>query len=195
MRNRSRAAAVVGVLALSLSLAACGGGDESNGVASLGGGGTQAQGAAQTADVAGDGDGDPYEFAKCMRENGVEDFPDPDANGGFKVTPSSGVRLDDPATEKALEACRDLMGTPAEISDEQRAKLQDAFLAFAKCMRENGVDMPDPDLGSEGAVRMLLPEGVTPDDPTFREAQKACQPVLDAATREAGLPMVPRADS
>ncbi|WP_136707430.1 hypothetical protein [Agromyces sp. H66] len=30
------------------------------------------------------------EFAKCMRENGIEDFPDPSADGGFQIPSSPG---------------------------------------------------------------------------------------------------------
>jgi hypothetical protein len=39
------------------------------------------------------------EFAECMRENGVEDFPDPDANGHILYYG------DDPDMESAGEKC------------------------------------------------------------------------------------------
>jgi hypothetical protein len=39
------------------------------------------------------------ESAKCMRENGVEDFPDPDANGAILYYG------DDPDMESASERC------------------------------------------------------------------------------------------
>jgi hypothetical protein len=39
------------------------------------------------------------ESAKCMRENGVEDFPDPDANGAILYYG------DDPDMESASEKC------------------------------------------------------------------------------------------
>ena len=45
------------------------------------------------------------EFATCMRENGVEDFPDPDpAKGGFVYYG------DDPDMKAAHEKCGDLPG-------------------------------------------------------------------------------------
>jgi hypothetical protein len=52
------------------------------------------------------------EFASCMRENGVEKFPDPDPN-------QPGIRIskdlaDDPDFEAAQEACRDLLGAPGD---------------------------------------------------------------------------------
>jgi hypothetical protein len=43
------------------------------------------------------------ESAKCMRENGVEDFPDPDANGYILYYG------DDPDMKSASEKCDDLM--------------------------------------------------------------------------------------
>ncbi len=48
------------------------------------------------------------EFAKCMRRNGVEDFPDPTA-WGYGSTGGIG---DDPDFKKAQEACQDIMGGP-----------------------------------------------------------------------------------
>lgn len=78
-------------------------------------------------------------FAKCMRENGVEDFPDPDfsdmgpgrgpgvqtderkhdaAEDGDQpqtavaIGPFGEIDMDDPATSKAFDACKDLMGLP-----------------------------------------------------------------------------------
>jgi hypothetical protein len=48
-------------------------------------------------------------FARCMREHGVADFPDPDAEGNFSVKPGS-TNLDpkSPGFERALQACRQL---------------------------------------------------------------------------------------
>jgi hypothetical protein len=48
-------------------------------------------------------------FARCMREHGVADFPDPDAEGDFSVKPGS-TNLDpkSPGFERALQACRQL---------------------------------------------------------------------------------------
>jgi hypothetical protein len=50
------------------------------------------------------------ELARCMRENGVPDFPDPDPNGGGGVIRNFADRGDKEAMEKALEKCRDIVG-------------------------------------------------------------------------------------
>lgn len=47
-------------------------------------------------------------FASCMRENGVEKFPDPDPDSpGIKIDKEL---ADDPDFEAAQEACRELLG-------------------------------------------------------------------------------------
>jgi hypothetical protein len=46
-------------------------------------------------------------FARCMREHGVADFPDPDAEGNFRAPPgSAGPKT--PRFQGAMQACRQL---------------------------------------------------------------------------------------
>lgn len=50
------------------------------------------------------------QMAKCMRENGVENFPDPDPNGGgIRIQRGSGIDPDDPEFRAAQEKCREFM--------------------------------------------------------------------------------------
>jgi hypothetical protein len=54
---------------------------------------------------------------------------------------------------------------------------------FAACMRENGIDMPDPEVDSEGRVRMQIGQGpneggTPPDREKFEAAQQACKQYL-----------------
>lgn len=54
------------------------------------------------------------EFAKCMRDNGVENFPDPQDNGGITVQaggPGSdnGLNPDDPTFQAAQEKCKSIL--------------------------------------------------------------------------------------
>jgi hypothetical protein len=48
-----------------------------------------------------------------------------------------------------------------------------AALAFARCMREHGVSMPDPKVTADGILQEL-PRGLDPDDPRLRGAERAC---------------------
>jgi hypothetical protein len=46
------------------------------------------------------------QLAKCMRENGVPNFPDPNADGGIMINPGKmGVSPEDPSWKKAEAAC------------------------------------------------------------------------------------------
>jgi hypothetical protein len=130
------------------------------------------------------------EWAKCMREHGI-DVPDPEVGEGGRVTirPGSGRRLGDRNSDEfreATEACGTPFGDagPPALSDEQREQLQETMLEFAQCMREHGVDFPDPDFSGGGGLFRVGPgAGIDPDSPTFREAEEACQEIL-----EDGLP-------
>ena len=180
MRTRSPLFVVIGLAALLLT--ACGGSD-GPGVASLGG-----SSAAPTPTTgAGSQDDRALAFARCMRANGVPDFPDPQPGGGgtsFEVGGGSGggdlnarSAEEIAALERAQQACRELLPVP-ELSEADRTRLQDAALAYARCMRENGLaDFPDPQSDGSGMVKIGPGPGagVSPDDPAFREADKACR--------------------
>jgi hypothetical protein len=47
-------------------------------------------------------------YARCMREHGVPDFPDPDAAGNFKASPSMQREGKSPRLQRANQACREL---------------------------------------------------------------------------------------
>ena len=131
-------------------------------------------------------------FARCMRENGI-DMPDPivstDGNGGTKIDQRAGPGSNTPASKdtfnKADEACRHFMeaAAPNGKGPAMSAEDQDKVLAFAKCMREHGVDMPDPDF-SGGGVRIQVnggsdSGGMGPKDGAeFQAAEAACSSLL-----------------
>ncbi len=103
------------------------------------------------------------EFAQCMRDNGV-DFPDPVVEadgtivfgrrpgGGAGGQDSEGLQAigRDPDLPAAQAACSEhieglALGPGGQNFDEIRVELMDRLLEFAQCMRDNGVDVPDPD--------------------------------------------------
>jgi hypothetical protein len=59
---------------------------------------------------------------------------------------------------------------------------QDAWLAFAQCMRDNGVDMQDPTFDANGNVQGGFGpgSGVDPGDPATRTAMDACGDLIQA---------------
>lgn len=65
------------------------------------------------------------------------------------------------------------------------ADTQEALLAFAACMRDNGVDMADPTFDAEGnpAGGLFGPDsGIEPGSEDFRVAQEACGELLEGVT-------------
>ena len=132
-------------------------------------------------------------WAKCMREHGI-DVPDPevDENGRVRVMiqgrrAAEGVR--DDAFEKAREECGTPFGDagPAAALRGGAQEMQETMLEFAACMREHGVDMPDPDFsGGGGACGFGGADGVDPQSSTFQKAQEACQEILEDAFGDAG---------
>jgi hypothetical protein len=61
-------------------------------------------------------------------------------------------------------------------SEDRQQQAKDAMLAYTKCMREHGVDIPDPEPGERG-LRMVAPEGVSREE--MREAEEACRKHLE----------------
>ena len=104
LRRWPHLAALVGALALAVGVAACaGGGNTTSGVASLNGAGKP------TATTGPGGSSDPRQaapnFARCMRQHGI-DLPDPQITAdGIDHEPPTGVARDDPRLRAAGRAC------------------------------------------------------------------------------------------
>ena len=178
MQHARRASALVGALALIVAASACGGRDA--GDARADGGRTTAGG-----QNARDMQEAMLDYAECMRENGV-DMPDPQG-GGFVITPDSDPSQGDrEAFRKADAKCRTHLRNvkPPELSEEQKQAFEKAALEHARCMREHGIDLPDPTMNEGGGAAVSL-DGIDLDDPKFKKAQKACEGKL----REVGDPL------
>jgi len=190
MKRKLVLAIGVGALAIALGLtaAACGGGSgDSNGVASL-----TNTGGTTTNSSSGSGEASPKDrreaelkFAQCMREHGI-DMPDP-VNGRFDLKVKPG---DQRKAEDAQKACgKFLQNVAPHLSEEQQAKMRQAAHDYANCMREHGIDMADPQFQEGGGMTMRMPEHTRADDPKFKDAQKACEPILRAARPAGEKPM------
>jgi hypothetical protein len=164
-------------------LAACGNGSDDDGVASLGGGSTDPSASASPSV---DPDEALQAFAECMREHGIEDFPDPtiDEDGGIQFQGPGPGDVDRPTLDAAMQACEDLLpegAGPGEDgpSAEEQAALEDALLAYAQCMRDHGIYFPDPEFADGGVIQSG--GNVDPSDPEFQDADEACNHFLDDA--------------
>ncbi len=114
------------------------------------------------------------EWTRCMREHGVPDFPDPDAEGRFLIPKS--IDVDSAAFKEAAKACADKFPSRTDTDSAQAtAALLNQALEYAKCMRANGVpDFPDPQIVN-GHVIMPMPAGIDRTSEVFKKAQAACR--------------------
>lgn len=185
-RSGPRTALLVATPLLALALlAACGSGKKDGGIATAGGV-VPAPAASAQPSASADREEALRQFAQCMRDHGVQ-MNDPDPNGGgfgFGGGGGGGQRggggfrqdLNNPNFQKAIEACRSKLpngGAPPSLSPEQL----DALRAFTQCMRDNGVDVPDPDPNSPG-LGFARGGRIDMNNPNFRKAFDACRDKL-----------------
>jgi hypothetical protein len=132
---RRRAGALTAVVAgVTLLAAACGGSSaETN---------TFAPGATYAQALA---------FAKCMRSNGVPQFPAPDRQGNFNNAQIEALENNNSQADDAIHQCRSVLPnagtglTVEQIQAIQQTNLRNAVKA-AHCMRAHGITgFPDPD--------------------------------------------------
>jgi len=120
------------------------------------------------------------EYAACMRDNGV-DMSDPDSSGMIRL---DGETQADPDWARASAACEEILAAaaPQGASGGLPEEAKESLLAFTACMREHGVDMPDPDFSGGDGMVQLGGEGFDPTEPAVQEARRTCE-------QEAGLPV------
>lgn len=146
-------------VALALVTAACGAATGTTGVVTLS---SAVPGAATAAPSAGAVDFEQamLDYAQCLRDNGI-DAADPQFGGDGRPQPGSGgggrglfggdLDQDSPEFQAARTACSGLLaGVQRNIDPQAETERQAQLLEFAQCMRDEGVDFPDPQLGTGG---------------------------------------------
>ena len=139
-----------------LGLGACGGSDPDSGAS--------ADAKAQDAAIS---------FARCMRDHGVHVDDPKGSNSGFHISGTNPTQM-----QAAQKACQHfLRGASKPPSAAQQAKVRDNALQFARCMRQHGVDFPDPQFqGGKVTMHFGGPgQKADPNDSTLQAAQRACQ--------------------
>lgn len=150
---------LLATLAVTLALvtAACGGATGTTGVVTLS---SADPGSATPAPSAGAVDFEQamLDYAQCLRDNGI-DAADPQFGADGRPQQGGGggglfgdaIDQDSPEFQAAQTACSSLLAGVQRNSDPQaEAERQAQLLEFAQCMRDEGVDFPDPQLGTGG---------------------------------------------
>jgi len=179
------------LVAATLVTGACGGGHHS-GVTTAGGPG------AASSVASGSYDQDFIDFAHCMRDHGISNFPDPAQRPGHSGLslqfPDGFDRSVDP-DKAAYDACVHLIQAVIDMKQANVAaqltpeKLQ-ALLAYSHCMRDHQIPLLDPDPTdghiSFGAVTGLSDPPGGRRDPLFAAADGACRNLLPADVPDDG---------
>jgi len=144
-------------------LAACSSGGASN---AAGGSSSPNSASASASPAAGSGPA----YAQCMRQHGVTNFPDPQGPNQNQFLITAAVQ-NNPHFQSASKACEPLRPQQGTAGGSSGGVSQQQLLAFARCMRANGVPkFPDPD--PNGALR--AGGGLDPNSPQFRHALQIC---------------------
>jgi hypothetical protein len=137
-------------------------------------------------------------FSKCMRANGVPNFPDPQPGGGlmFRVSPGE---INSPARRHAQATCVKYLpgggpngpggpGAPTHPTAQEMASMR----RISVCMRSHGISQfPDPrtsvpasaggllppginELSNINDVILLFPSSINQQSPAFVQAANAC---------------------
>ena len=203
-RSRRGRLLAVGALVSGVLVAGCGGGsarrtattvraaspptsstrNASAATTTAGGGATSSGSTTQSAGASG-----PLAFAKCMRADGVPNFPDPNpARGGLFSL--AGINPSSPAFRAAQAKCQKLMGGGLPIpgstmhpSTQTMVKLR----KIAVCMRQHGVSQfPDPrttvpsspagiqEISDFDGAILLFPATMNVQAPAYKQALTAC---------------------
>ena len=168
--------AIAGALVGLFALAGCSSSSES-GVAPAGGGSasTPQQSASPAASLS--AEDQRLQFVACLRDNGV-DIPDDALSQG-----PGAIDLQSQEVQDALKACEDKVpniggeGPGGTMSEAQQSQ----FIELAECMRDEGIDFPDPKFDANGNLDLgaLTSSGINPGDPKVQAALQACSKKVD----------------
>lgn len=124
--------------------------------------------------------GDAYKFAQCMRDNGIESWPDPQADtGGSRDGGPARVIAPEGADPKQIqetqEKCKQYLPNGGDAPERDAADVEQ-MRKFAQCMRDNGLtSFPDPS-GDSGNIP--VPRDIDPESPEYKAAMDKCRQYL-----------------
>lgn len=127
-------------------------------------------------------------FAACMREHGANvGQPVHNADGSVDLPPGEGDLTPREELIEAASKCQPILSArglpspgPVVLDAAAMRRLEQQSLAFAGCLRESGIDWPDP-VWSAGAITNWEPSslGVDLAEPRVQQAGKECAEQTD----------------
>lgn len=101
------------------------------------------------------------EYAQCVREHGIPNFPDPVvSDGNVSYGADDGTKAAVGAHPEAIAACKPIQDQISQTGGKNwqpTAADKVKLLEFAKCVREHGVpEWPDPDADGKFTISSKL---------------------------------------
>jgi hypothetical protein len=185
---------VAGVLAIvaALAVAGCGGSSGSSSSSEESSTGSSSEAAGQTPG----GFEISEETRECLKEQGVE-LPEPGQDGELpeggeppaggppeggeppNFGGAQGKKMQEAFKECGVEIPEGGQGKPGGAPDMNSAAFRESLKKYVACVRENGYELPEPNLSGEGPV--FDESEVNQEDPEFKAASEKCQGLLRGA--------------
>jgi hypothetical protein len=128
------------------------------------------------------------DFAKCLREHGVNAKTASGPNGGHGLQVNGGSPQSMEGAQKACARYRP-EAKKVDLSPQQKVELEERVQKFAKCMREHGIKLEVSTQGA-GVQIGIHSHGAggepNPESPGFQHAQESCQKLLPKPPGAAG---------
>lgn len=173
------------VLGVAMVIAACGSTTPSRSDS------TSASDNASSGSVSSQTHNESVSFSRCVRANGVPNFPDPPGDGAYglksfaqqsngETLSINGVSVSAPAFRTAMVKCHPyLPQAPAPTAtglEQSRA----AAVRYGRCMRDHGINIPDPTVapgpgGGGIGVQVDIPPGMSQNSPAFVADDQQCE--------------------
>jgi hypothetical protein len=135
-------------------------------------------------------------YARCMRANGVPDFPDPvqlPGHNGLSLVYTGDNAT--PAFHTANDACQHLIQSIVDMKsrnahDALTPERLQGLVAYARCMRDRQIPLLDPDPTdghvSLGSLAGIPDTGIGRRDPRFAAADAVCRSQLPPGVSDDG---------
>lgn len=195
---------IAGVLAIvaALAVAGCGGSSGSSSSSSS----SEASSTGASSEAGGPPSGGfeiSEETRSCLKEQGVE-LPEPGQGGELPegaeppsggppeggAPPSfggaQGKKMQEAFKECGVEMPEGGQGKPGGAPDMNSAAFRESLKKYVACVRENGYELPEPNLSGEGPV--FDESEVNQEDPEFKAASEKCQSLLGGAGSSGSSP-------
>jgi hypothetical protein len=123
-------------------------------------------------------------FSRCMRSNGIPDFPDPNSSGVLPKSQLEQIAASNPRYSAAQTACADLLPNGAlppggQPTQTELREMERNALKFARCMRSHGVPgWPDYTLRGGQPIFDLHGTSIAPNSQQIVANEVRCKSLL-----------------